>query len=324
MVAAIKKALRDSPPSVKAIIHWMVIPPFRAFFRYAPFLAGKRRLWNLVGEHLYRSDPYVTARTVFGSKLYLDASDPIGRYIYYFGVWEPNLTSWINLRLRPGDTFIDVGANVGYFSLLASKLVGDSGRVVAIEALPQIFRVLARNLKINEFAQNVRGVNMAAWNEDAKIQVFTRQDHPPGVSTTSREWATRFHLDSHVEVPAVPLTTILQQEEMETARLIKIDVEGAEWRVLSAMKPMLRSSRDDLEIVVEVTPKLLEAEGTACETLLDFFRSWGFYPYRIDNDYSELAYVARGVPSRPTRIEKISRTADQTDVVFSRVDASSL
>jgi hypothetical protein len=90
------------------------------------------------------------------------------------------------------------------------------------------------------------------------------------------------------------------------------------------MEPMLRSSRADLEIVVEVTPKMLEAEGTTCEALVDFFENFGFYPNRLDNDYSAQAYISRGVPSRPTRIETIPLNADQTDGVFSRLNASSL
>src|SRR2546429_7961962 len=75
--------------------------------------------------------------------------DILQQYIYYFGVWEPNLTRWIAQRLAPGDTFIDGGANIGYFTLLASKLVRDSGAGVAIEASPATFDALQRNLARN-------------------------------------------------------------------------------------------------------------------------------------------------------------------------------
>jgi hypothetical protein len=58
--------------------------------------------------------------------------DVIQNYVYLFGTWEPDLTAFMRRRLRPGDTFIDVGANIGYLSTLGSKLVGPHGVVVAI------------------------------------------------------------------------------------------------------------------------------------------------------------------------------------------------
>lgn len=62
--------------------------------------------------------------------------DFIQMYVYLFGMWEPDLVAFLRRRMRPGDTFIDVGAHIGYVSALASKLVGPRGTVVAIEASP--------------------------------------------------------------------------------------------------------------------------------------------------------------------------------------------
>lgn len=73
-------------------------------------------------------------------------------------------------RLKPGDVFVDVGANIGYFSLLASKLVGPGGRVVAIEASPEVFDLLRRNLELNK-AHNVRAVNVAISDREGSLQL---------------------------------------------------------------------------------------------------------------------------------------------------------
>lgn len=117
------------------------IPPARTFIRFAPFGAGKRAFWTRVVEPYLAWHPHkFMARTVFRSRIAGDTRDILHQYIYYFGVWEPHLTNWIGQQLAPGDTFIDVGANVGYFSLLASRLVGKSGVVVAIEPSPTILR----------------------------------------------------------------------------------------------------------------------------------------------------------------------------------------
>ena len=69
---------------------------------------------------IWESHPFV-AKTIFGMQITGDAKDIIQQYVYYFGVWEPHITSWISSSLRPGDGFIDVGANIGYYSLLASQ-----------------------------------------------------------------------------------------------------------------------------------------------------------------------------------------------------------
>lgn len=107
----------------------------REYVRHAPWSAGKRAL---VENHLnaaLRDRPlHRLARTRFGATFAVDTQDLIQRYLYLFGVWEPHMTRWLQRRLKPGDVFVDVGANIGYYSILASRLVGARGKVVAIEA----------------------------------------------------------------------------------------------------------------------------------------------------------------------------------------------
>ncbi|HEY3129426.1 MAG TPA: FkbM family methyltransferase, partial [Acidobacteriota bacterium] len=155
-------------------------------------------------------------------------------------------------------------------------------------------------------------------------KIFTRAEHPSGTTTLIPAWADQWRLGMHYEVPAAPLAAILQWDEIKTARLIKIDVEGAEWHVVSGMASLLRACRTDLEIIIEVAPKMLEAEGRTCQEFLDFFAALGFHPYRIENDYSAAAYFAPRTPTRPQRIEQIPTETDQTDLIFSRIDAASL
>src|SRR4051794_26991463 len=91
----------------------------RAWIRYAPSSFGKRWLWARCWRHYaFRS------RTIFGAKITGDTADLIQRYIYFFGVWEPDITAWLRSALKPGDCFVDVGANIGYYTLLASQVVG--------------------------------------------------------------------------------------------------------------------------------------------------------------------------------------------------------
>jgi FkbM family methyltransferase len=323
MDEAIKLAVKNSPEGVKQLIRLLLVLPARTYFRFASVRFGKRTLWDGVAAHLLWLLKDVKVKTIFGNTISTNAKDIVGRYLYYFGIWEPNLTNWIQHRLKPGDVFVDIGANVGYYSLLASTLVGDSGKVVAIEALPEIFEKLKYNLEMNR-ANNVRAVNMAVWDRDDLITLFTRSEDLPATTTAMHGWADQWNLQKKCQVRAASLPAILSPEELQGVRLIKIDVEGAEWHVISGLTALLHACRRDLEIMVEVAPRMLQEQGKSCQDVLDFFGAWGLHPYSIENDYSAAAYYCRTAPRRPQRIVRIPTETDQTDLIFSRIDAAYL
>jgi ubiquinone/menaquinone biosynthesis C-methylase UbiE len=110
-----------------------------------------------------------------GQVFHGDTKDVIQRNIYAFGVWEPEITRWLEGFLRPGDFVLDVGANTGYFSLQASKLVGPKGQVVAIEPVPSINAAMTRNLEANN-CSNVRLLNLVASDAPGEIEIYRATD----------------------------------------------------------------------------------------------------------------------------------------------------
>lgn len=186
-----------------------------------------------------------------GFSLMCRLTDMIGCYVWLFGEWEPDLTRFISGRLHDGDVFIDVGANIGYYSLLAARSVGDGGGVVAVEASPAIFDDLLANSHADALPPDrIRLVNKAASATCGTLTVFSGPHHNAGMSTTLD---TRgLHIESTIE--AMPLDEILTSEEITSARIIKIDVEGAEPDVLAGMSNLIRSLRPDAEIAVELSP----------------------------------------------------------------------
>jgi FkbM family methyltransferase len=293
----------------------------RGYFRYVPLSFGKATLWRLVAVPLWRSETNVKSRTVWGATMLVNARDIVGRYIYYFGIWEPNLTSWIRRRLRQGDTFIDVGANVGYYSLLASKIVRTEGRVIAIEPLAESLEILKSNLTIN-LANNVRCADVAAWDTNELITIFTkRSNYVSGVSTVVGSWAKLWKLKKLRPVAGRRLVDIVLRAEAVNARIIKIDVEGSEWRVIQGMEGLLEACRADVEIILEISPWLLKSEGKTCQDVLEFFRGKGFHGYLIENDYSPCSYISHHAVAAPRRIHSVPDDLFQADLIFSRVDA---
>ena len=98
--------------------------------------------WPLI-DHL-RPELEVSA---IGGKLLVDTRDVVGRVLTASGVWEPHITEAFRTCLAAGDVCVDIGAHVGYYTLLASRLVGPSGRVYAFEPSPGVYRALERNLE---------------------------------------------------------------------------------------------------------------------------------------------------------------------------------
>jgi FkbM family methyltransferase len=292
--------------------------------RYAPTEWGKAFLWRRVLAHLWWLEADVTASTLFGDRLRVDARDTVGRYLFYFGVWEPNLTAWLRRSLRPGDAFVDIGANIGYFAVVASRLVGPAGKVVAIEALPAIHDVLSLNLSENQIG-NVRAPCVAAWDTVATIEMYGRPGGVAGTSTAYASWADRWDLAPAQTVTALPLTDILSPEEINKVRVIKIDAEGAEWRVLKGLFAMLPRTRSDLEIMMEIAPDLLREEGVTPEAVFELLAEFGFRPFRIENSYEASEYYARPPCITPPRqLGALPQGLEQFDVIFSRKDSPTL
>ena len=297
-------------------------PLVRAYIRYTPLAAGKRWFWHRVVNPYFAWQQHdFVAPTLFGSKVAGNTRDILEQYLYYFGIWEPDFTRWIGGRLRPGDTFIDVGANIGYYSLLASRLVGKSGSVIALEASPTTFRALESNLARNR-VRNVRAVNVAVSDSSGLAKVFRGPEENHGLSTVLESESLRYHCHFECEVETAPLSAVLRDEEMRKARLIKIDVEGAEWRVIAGMGPLLYSGRTDLEVMVETSPERLAQEGKNPTDLLKVFASAGFHAYKLENDYSPESYLPRKRAKKPARLR--SPVEGEADILFSRQDAEVL
>ncbi|MEV6739043.1 FkbM family methyltransferase [Streptomyces sp. NPDC051104] len=249
----------------------------------------------------------------------MDTHDLIQRYLYLFGVWEPHLTHWMQGRLRPGDTFVDVGANIGYFSVLASHQVGPRGQVVSIEASPRFHEVLKGNLKANN-CDNVRSANTAVSDGAERLAFYVADPTNLGATTAVRPGTTT---ELAFEMTAQTLPEILTEGELRRSRLIKIDVEGAEAAVIRGLTPALDRLSADAELVIEVSPERLARQGDSVEDVISPLVRHGFHIYRIHNDYNPHSYPsALARPTVPIRWRK--PVTDECDLVFSRIDAEKL
>ena len=292
-------------------VFFTLVPRMQKFMR-DPGARGFKRWW-------YRcfSDPYtnfvdspVRVIATFGAVFEGRLSGVVQRSLFHFGLFEPNLTDFISRRLRPGDTFIDVGANVGYFTLLAAKLVGPEGTVVAIEASPSTYAALRTSIEANQ-ATNVRALNVAAFDCETTVPIY----YLPEEEFTSGASIFRTIGPQEAIVPAKPLVTILSASELSKARLIKIDVEGAEERVVAGLLQGAEKLRSDIEIVVEVLPELFEPVRAR-------FAACGFGASILDNPLDPLADADARAQLRPippgVRPAEVAMSHGVIYLVFSR------
>jgi FkbM family methyltransferase len=278
--------------------------------RHWPRRYGRELAFRILNRASARHGVILETTTPWGGRFRCDLRDLVQSRIYYFGVWEPRLTALVEQRLQPGDVFVDVGANVGYFSLLAAHRVGPAGAVVAIEASPRVAAMLRSNVALSR-AENVRVLNVAASDRHGTVPIYAG---PPGnVGTTSlhADHGGRYETD----VTAAPLTTLIEPSELGRVRLVKIDVEGAELPILENILEHIDAFSAQVEIVAEISPEALRDAGTSFEAVAARFAERGFAWYVLQNDYGLRAYLDP-VPGPPVR--GTEAPTSHVDVLFSR------
>ena len=231
---------------------------------------------NQMGHYLYR----VTGRgrrvpaMVHGFRMYLPDHPPLNLLLDQY---ENATTRLIESLLRPGMTFVDVGAHAGYFTLLAAGLVGASGKVYAFEPAPQNFALLKRNVELNGF-QNVVMFQKAVADRVGKIELF--------LSRCESGWHSIYRgvkgAGRPVDIEVTTLDETLAREGWPSVDLLKIDAEGAEPAVLRGLQVLLRRS-PSVCVIMEINPSTLQAAGVQPETLLAELENLGFSARALEN-----------------------------------------
>ncbi|MGC8626433.1 MAG: FkbM family methyltransferase [Acidimicrobiales bacterium] len=204
---------------------------------------------------LYRAGS--TAQLVSTSEsfhIYVDPTDyAVGHTIARSGLYEPDVTAVLRRDLGPGSTFVDIGANVGWFSLLGASLVGPGGRVVAVEPNPSNVALLTKSAEENGFA-NLDVLNMALSDRSSAVALETDGSNGRIVPI---EGPPRSPVRASWVVAAQPLDEALATMALSRVDMVKLDVEGAEPLVLRGAASTLARYRP--VIITEFFPRALDA-----------------------------------------------------------------
>lgn len=238
-----------------------------------PFVGVGAHAWPLPGVgRFYRSAAHRLAErlraagtpyrpvTIGAHRLTLDVTEFTAGPLYFGGsVYEPETTAFFVRHLKPGDVFVDIGANHGYFTMLAASIVGPNGRVDAFEPNPRVFAQLEAHARINRFDRTValHACALADRAETGARLYVSQVESNSGLSSLTPNQAA---LDAGglSEAGTVPVVVDTFDAWLATSGhsridLVKIDVEGAEARVLAGMSAALRSGRI-AALVIETSP----------------------------------------------------------------------
>lgn len=291
------------------------------YLRYGPSRRLRYRLWRDVAlRRINWRGLRLLVRTRFGTLMLCRSDDAVQSRILYFGVWEPHVSAVIASRLSPGDLFVDIGANVGYYSLLAAVKGAD---VIAVEASPSIHADLEANIARNpRLTPRIRTCHAAVSDHSGELTIYRAHHDNLGASTTLPERALQAEMTAEARVPAARLADLVGSQERSRTRLVKIDIEGGEYPVLRDILTHRKDWPTEMEIVVEVSADALAAHGLTPDSLLQNIRQAGYRTLRIRNSYDMADYLDRPSPAPPEEIDRWPPGEKLCDLLLSPRDVS--
>ena len=211
--------------------------------------------------------------TLYGFDMLVDPGERfiIEKAIYCSGSYEKGTIHLLDQCLRKGDTFLDVGANIGLMSLFASRKVGSEGAVYAYEPQKESYEVLARNIEINA-ANNIHAFPIGIGSSKMKAPLFRSTKIGRGADSFIRESPDSPKWEESVDI--LPLDTIVRDQKIESVRMVKIDVEGWEFEVLRGAETLL--SKSDAPIL-SVECSLRRPNAGSPQEIFEFLKSINHY-----------------------------------------------
>ena len=193
------------------------------------------------------------------------------------GIWEPFETALLMASLGPGAVFLDVGANIGYYPVIAAQRVGEAGSVFAFEPDAKNFKLLRANLELNGCQQVVTAFEAGLAEESGAGQLFMSADNAGDHQIFA----------SGEERPHRSITLLNGSECLGplVARLdlLKVDVQGAEYAVMRGLLPLLEGLPRIPRMMIELTPQSLRQAGASGRQLIELLASFAQPMWIIDH-----------------------------------------
>lgn len=211
------------------------------FFQAIPSVRGKIRIAKtFLGSSSMKQD--ILINTQSGTFFVPSLSEPMALHLLINGMHEPDTAKFVSNNLLEGGVFVDVGANIGIFSVLAAKKVGPSGKVMAVEPSSRILSYLKENIRINKLS-NIIIKNCAAHSSNLSHSFYEAPIDHFGMGSLAPQFNS-----APILVTTQTLDHMLAEEQIEHVDVLKIDVEGFESRVFQGAERLLTNERPPIII----------------------------------------------------------------------------
>lgn len=229
-------------------------------------------IFHLFTHKFFNISRFYIADLFFNEKMLIKLPEHVSIMIYLHHFFEYNLTSILLSCLKEKMVFVDVGSHYGYFSLLASKLVGDVGKVYSFEPTPDSFKVLEKNVMKKK---NIITNNLGMWSKKQTIDFYDYGDELSSYNSFTRPRIDNY--DGKGKKIYVDTTTIDDFFNNQPVDFIKIDAESAELEILNGMKKTIEEKHP--MITIEVGDGIKEYRSRTCiDYLLD--KNYGVYEFQ--------------------------------------------
>jgi len=238
-----------------------IIKPFlgHGFGRFFLFRSGYRFL-------IARFNPI----EVHGQKMFIESSD--GLELFIKPTHEEFELELFKKEIKKGDYILDIGAHIGYYSLIAAEIVGSQGKIFAFEPDPESFALLRKNIKINNY-NNITPVQKAVSDENKKGKLYLDEKRARNRIYDSLE------NNRSIEIEVLKLDDFIK----EKVDFIKMDIEGSEVFALKGMKSILDKNKQ-LKLMTEFYPILIRKSGSDPMDFLNLLKEHGFSINKINSE----------------------------------------
>jgi FkbM family methyltransferase len=267
-----------------------------------------RKIYTLLEDLLYsytKPKNSVALIKVHGHKMYINVlNSGVGKTLFLTGIHEKYVTDLFKQIVKEGMTIVDIGANIGYYTLLVAELVGKNGKVFAFEPDDDNYGLLVKNIETNK-CNNVVPVKKAISNKAGTAMLFLSPD-----SKDSHRFCDFECGGEWINVEVITLDEFFENYDSQIQiDVIKMDIEGGEAAALQGMNDIIRRN-SDLKIITEFCPKCI--------------RDFGYSPTEfliklIDYDFKLYDINKQGIQSTdPTHLMKICEVEVFTNVYCKR------
>jgi len=237
-------------------------------------------------------------------KLKFKSEDVVGRHIYKYDVHELTTTNAVlnEVKIKPGDIMLDIGANIGWYALLFAKL---GAQVHAFEPDPLNYELLTANIKLNQFGNVITAHQVAVSDKKSVMPLYQYSNSNRGRHSLIPEDGC-----AKVDVDVVRLDDFLASESVDVDKIkfIKIDIEGYEYHALKGGENLLHRVPF---LLLEHVPKHIRKGGYQPKDIVDLLHSYNYVPHIITNN---------GIQEIST--ESLSNEEGEYDVFFCKSDAA--